>query len=340
MGVAGWRANITDVRQGSLFPLVVVLGPTASGKSALGLRIAEHFNGEIVNCDSLQIYRSFDIGSAKLAPAERRGIPHHLIDVVDPTALFTAGDYAQLGRVALSEIAGRGRIPVVVGGAGFYLRALLEGLFLGPKRDENTRAALTGRERRRPGSLHRILKRLDPSAANRIHAHDLKKTIRALEVLLIENKPISELFAKGRDGLTGFAPLKIGLNPPRQQLNERLDVRAKKMFDQGLLEEVRDILARGIPPTAKPFESLGYRQALQLLQGRLTRQDAISSAQLETRRYAKRQMTWFRGEKDVRWFTGFGDDIAIQDAALRFLLSAGVSGTPVAVPGDFASGAV
>ena len=320
--------------------MIVVIGPTGSGKSALGLRIAGHFNGEVVNCDSLQIYRSFNIGSAKLAPAERRGIPHHLIDVIDPTALFTAGDYARLGRIALSEIAGRGRIPVMVGGTGFYLRALLEGLFAGPRRDQQTREALSGRERRRPGSLHRILKRLDPAAANGIHAHDVKKTIRALEVRLIQNKPISEFFAEGRDGLTGFAPLKIGLNPPRQQLYERLDVRAKKMFDQGLLEEVHDILARGVPVTAKPFESLGYRQALQVLQGRLTREDAMASTQLETRRYAKRQMTWFRREKDVHWFTGFGDDVAVQDDALRFLLSAGISAASVAVRSDFAPGIV
>ena len=320
--------------------MIVVIGPTGSGKSALGLRIAGHFNGEVVNCDSLQIYRSFNIGSAKLAPAERRGIPHHLIDVIDPTALFTAGDYARLGRIALSEIAGRGRIPVMVGGTGFYLRALLEGLFPGPRRDQHTREALSGRERRRPGSLHRILERLDPAAANRIHANDVKKTIRALEVRLIENKPISEFFAKGRDGLTGFASLKIGLNPPRQQLYERLDARAKRMFDQGLLEEVHDLLGRGIPATAKPFESLGYRQALQVLQGRLTREDAMASTQLETRRYAKRQMTWFRREKDVHWFTGFGDDVAVQDDALRFLLSAGISAASVAVRGDFAPGIV
>ena len=318
------------MEQGALWPLIVVVGPTGSGKSALGLRIAEQLKGEILNCDSLQVFRSFDIGSAKLTPDERLGIPHHLIDIAEPTALFTAGDYASLGRAALREISARGSIPVVVGGTGFYLRALLEGLFSGPERDEETRAALAGRERRRPGSLHKILTRMDPASASRIHANDVNKTIRALEVRLIEKTPMSTLFMKGRDVLSGFAAFKIGLNPPRQQLNERLDARVVRMFDQGLLEEVREILSRGLPSTAKPFESLGYRQALQVLQGRVKREDAILSTQIETRRYAKRQMTWFRREKDLRWFCGFGDDVGVQDAVLRFLSSAGIGGSPLA----------
>ena len=299
--------------------MMVVIGPTGSGKSELALQIAERFEGEIVSCDSLQIYRLFNIGTAKLTLEHRRGIAHHLIDVVDAGQLFTAGDYAERGRAVLRQIAGRHRLPVVVGGTGFYLRALLEGLFPGPQRDERTRADLSEREKRRPGTLHRILRRLDPASAGRIHPNDVSKTIRALEVRLLEKTPMSELFAKGRDSLTGFAPLKIGLNPPRHALNERLDARAAEMFDRGLVEETRQILAQGVSPDAKPFESLGYRQALQMLAGRIAREEAIASTQLETRQYAKRQMVWFRREKDVRWFDGFGDDFAIQDAVLRSL---------------------
>ena len=299
--------------------MIVVLGPTGSGKSELALFIAGRFNGEIVNCDSLQIYRLFNIGTAKITPSERRNIPHHLIDIVDPTDLFTAGDYAERGRAALQEIAKRGRVPVVVGGTGFYLRALLEGLFPGPQRNERTRAELSQREKRRPGSLHRILKRLDSVSAGRIHPNDVNKIMRALEVRLLEKQPMSELFAKGRDALTGFTPVKIGLNPPRQALYKRLDARTAEMFGRGLIEEVRQILRQGVPPGAKPFESLGYRQALHMIQGRITHEEAVVSAQMETRRYAKRQMVWFRREKDVRWFEGFGDDLAIQGAVLGFL---------------------
>jgi len=195
----------------------------------------------------------------------------------------------------------------------------LEGLFPGPQRNERTRAGLSQREKRRPGSLHRILTRLDSVSASRIHPNDVNKTMRALEVRLLERQPISELFAKGRDALTGFTPVKIGLTPPRQVLYERLDARAAKMFGRGLIEEVRQILGQGVPLGAKPFESLGYRQALHLIQGRITREEAVVSTQMETRRYAKRQMVWFRREKDVRWFEGFGDDGAIQDAVLGFL---------------------
>ena len=299
--------------------MIVVLGPTGSGKSELALQIAQHFNGEIVGCDSLQIYRLFNIGTAKITSESRGGIPHHLIDIVDPTELFNAGDYTERGRTVLREIAARGRMPVVVGGTGFYLRALLEGLFPGPRRDDRTRADLSRREVRRPGSLHRLLKRLDPASATRIHPKDVHKIMRALEVRLLEKKPMSELFSKGRDALTGFAPLKIGLNPPRPALYERLDARAAKMFDRGLVDEVRQILDQGVPPDAKPFESLGYRQALQMVEGRIALEEAVASTQLETRRYAKRQMVWFRREKNVHWFDGFGDDDCVQDAVLRFV---------------------
>ena len=300
-------------------PLVIVVGPTGSGKTELSLSIAERFQCEIVSCDSLQIFRYLNIGTAKLTIEQRRDIPHHLIDIVEPSELFTAGDYAARGRAVLRQIADRGRVPMVVGGTGFYLRALLEGLFAGPKRDEDIRAQLKQREQRRPGSLHRILRRLDPAAAGRIHANDRNKTMRALEVRLIERKPISALFLAGREALTGFTPIKVGLNPPRQELHRKLDERAEKMFASGLLDEVRGILASGIPSTVKPFESLGYRQALQVIESGLSLAAALASTQLETRRYAKRQTTWFRREPDVRWFAGFGGETPLQNEVLMFL---------------------
>lgn len=297
-------------------PLVAVVGPTGSGKSSLGLDIAGRFDGEIVNCDSIQLYRGFDIGAAKVPPAERRGIPHHMIDVADPTEPFTAGEYAARTRPLLREIAARGRLPVVVGGTGFYLRALIDGLFSGPARNDALRRRLEARERRRPGSLHRILKRLDARAAASIHRNDVKKTVRALEVCILARRPISELFGQGRDRLSGFRPLKIGLNPPRAELFARIDQRAAAMYSQGLVAEVRALLERGVPPDARPFESLGYRQALDHLQGRLTLEEALYHTRQRTRQYAKRQWTWFHHDKEVLWYPTFGDDARTRSAVL------------------------
>jgi len=300
-------------------PLPVVLGPTGAGKSELAIHIAQALSGEIVNCDSLQLYRGFDIGTAKVPVELRGGVPHHLLDVLEPTELFTAGEYARAARKVLLEIARRQHIPLVVGGTGFYLRALLEGLFPGPPRDEAIRTRLQLREERRPGSLHRILSRLDPATATRIHPHDKNKTIRALEVRLLEGKPISALFEKGRTPLRGFQPIKLGLDPPRELLYARLDARSLGIFERGLIEEVRQLLAAGVPQSAKPFESLGYKQALQVLEGRLTPEQALQSTQLETRQYAKRQLTWFRKEQDVHWFHSFGDDAHVQREALAIV---------------------
>jgi tRNA dimethylallyltransferase len=300
-------------------PLPIVLGPTGSGKSELAIQIALALGGEIVNCDSLQIYRRFDIGTAKVPEAARRGVPHHLIDLIDPGQLFTAGDYARQARAVLPDIVARGRVPIVVGGTGFYLRALLDGLSHGPIRNPALRQRLERREQKRPLSLYRILSRLDPTAASRIHANDTKKIIRALEVRLLEGRPITELFAQGRDPLTGFHPIKLGLNPPRALLNQRLDARTVCMFESGLIEEVRTLLASGVSRDAKPFESLGYKQAFQVLEGRLTLEQAIQSTQLETRRYAKRQATWFRKEPHVEWLDGFGDHREVQAQALAMV---------------------
>jgi tRNA dimethylallyltransferase len=298
-----------------LHPLIVVAGPTGSGKSALGLILAEHFGGEIASCDSVQIYRHFDIASAKVAPQERRGIPHHLMDIADPDETFTAGDYTRAARGALASITARGRVPIVIGGTGFYLRALLEGLFEGPGRDEALRQRLLHREALRPGALHRILSRLDPESAARIHQHDINKLTRALEVRLLTRHRLSELFQRPHDSLAGYRTLKLGLNPPREDLYARLNARAKAMFEGGLLEETRRILDLGYSRQSKPFESLGYLQALQVLDGEITIEQAVEATQLHTRRYAKRQWTWFRRDAEIRWLDGFGDDPLVQHAA-------------------------
>jgi tRNA dimethylallyltransferase len=297
--------------------LVAVAGPTGSGKSDLALTIAEAFSGEIVNCDSLQVYRHFDIGTAKLPPDERRGIPHHLIDIVEPGHLFTAGEYARLARLTITAIAERGKLPVVAGGTGFYLRALLDGLFAGPTRDQALRDRLSLREKRRPGSIHRLLSRFDRAAAARIHPHDVPKVTRALEVCLLTRRPVTELYREGRGALTGYRALKLCLLPDRDALYQRLDRRASEMFARGLVEEVRHILALGIPPTAKPFESHGYKQAMQLIAGELNPREALFYAQRNTRQYAKRQITWFRRERDAVWLRGFGDRTEIREEGLR-----------------------
>jgi tRNA dimethylallyltransferase len=279
--------------------------------------MAEELGGEVVSCDSLQIYRHFNIGTAKLAEGERHGIPHHLIDIVNPDEVFTAGEYARRARQVLVGIAARGRMAVVAGGTGFYLRALLDGLFPGPSRDPDLRARLAGREKRRPGSLHRLLGRFDARRAAEIHAHDVPKVMRALEVCLLARRPISEMFGEGRDRLAGYRTLKLGLNPDRDALHGRLDERTARMFAEGLIDEVRHILELDFAPDAKPFESHGYRQALQVLDGELNVKEALFYAQRNTRRYAKRQMTWFRREAGMRWLAGFGDETHIQEAALQ-----------------------
>ena len=309
------------MKPGHLTPLPIVLGPTGSGKSELAIHVALAVGGEIVNCDSLQVYRGFNIGTAKLPEAARHGVPHHLIDVVDPGQLFSAGDYAQLARTVLGEIAARGRTPVLVGGTGFYLRALLAGLSQGPLQNRALRERLERREQKRPLSLHRILTRLDPAAAKRIHANDKNKIVRALEVRLLEGRPMTELFSRGREPLTGFRPIKLGLTPPRALLNQRLNARTVCMFEAGLLEEVRTLLSSGVSRDAKPFESLGYKQALQVIEGGMTLEQAIESTQLETRRYAKRQATWFRKEPGVHWLEGFGDNPDVQARALAIAVN-------------------
>lgn len=285
--------------------LIAVVGPTASGKSELALRMAASLDGEVVNCDSLQVYRGFDIGTAKLSQADRRGIPHHLIDIMDPDQVFTAGEFAWRARGVIADIASRGKVPILAGGTGFYLRSLIHGLSPGPQRDDALRERLTRRERRRTGSLHRLLRRFDPATASRIHPHDMPKTMRAVEICLLSRRPASE--APERIALDGYRVVKIGLFPPRAELYQRIQLRTERIFECGLLAEVEGLLARGVSSEAKPFESLGYRQALQVVHGEMTVVDAVADTTLRTRQYAKRQMTWFRHEPEIEVFEGFGD---------------------------------
>lgn len=294
--------------------LVAVVGPTGCGKTALSLALAERFAGEIVNCDSVAIYREFNIGSAKPSAEERARAPHHLFDAVDPNHYMTAGEYARRARQVLDDVKRRGRTPIVVGGTGLYLRALLEGLFPGPERSEEMRERLRARQQQRGAEwLHRILQRLDPQAAANIHPNDTPKVVRGIEVCLASRAPMSELWKKGRDPLTGFRILRLGLNPERNALYTRINERARRMFDDGLVEETRRLLEKY--PGAWALSSLGYKQAAQHLCGEIDLKLAIWAAQQAHRNYAKRQLTWFRREPEAKWMAGFGDEESVQEQA-------------------------
>lgn len=295
--------------------LVVVLGPTASGKTALSLSLAERFGGEIVSCDSVAVYREFETGTAKPSREERMRVPHHLLDIAGPLELVTAGDYSRLARKAIHDIASRGRLPLVVGGTGLYLRALLEGLFSGPPRSEELRARLRERAAERGSQyLHKLLRRVDPQAAQSIHAHDVPKMVRALEVSITARAPMTGMWRQGRDPLVGYRILRIGLNPEREALYARINARAREMFSTGLIEETRTLAAR-YGMAARPLAALGYKQAMQYLQGELSLEEAITAAQQGHRNYAKRQMTWFRREPHVHWINGFGADAPVREEA-------------------------
>ena len=300
--------------------LLVLLGPTASGKTALSLALAERFDGEIVNCDSVAMYREFEIGTAKPTVAERRRAPHHLFDVVDATGYITAGEYSRQARQVVREISARKRLPIVVGGTGLYLRALLEGLFPGPGRSEELRDRLRERVAGRGAEyLHKILRRVDRAAAEKIHANDTAKLIRAIEVCLASRQKMTELWQRrGREPLRGFRILRVGLDPDRQTLYDRINRRAQQMFEAGLIDETKRLLEK-YGDAAGPLSSLGYKQAVQVLRGELIREQALQAAQQAHRNYAKRQMTWFRREPEVRWLRGFGDDVQIQESAAAWV---------------------
>jgi tRNA dimethylallyltransferase len=299
----------------SLYPLIALAGPTASGKTALALALAEALNGEIVSCDSVAVYRLMEIGTAKPSLAERARVPHHCLDLYWPDEACTAGDWARHARTAIADIQSRGRLPIIAGGTGLYLRALLDGLAPAPARDEALRERLRARAVSLGGVyLHRLLQRLDPVAAKAIHANDVPKLIRSLEVTLTARTPQSAQWQSGRDALTGYNVLRLGLATERAQLYDRINTRAAAMFDRGLLEETA-MLRERYGDECRPLGSLGYLQAMQVLRNETPLAAAIAFAQQGHRNYAKRQMTWFRRERDMHWLAGCGDDAAVQAEA-------------------------
>jgi tRNA dimethylallyltransferase len=299
---------------------VAIVGPTATGKSALGIALAERFGGEIISCDSTAVYRGFDIGTDKVPPHEQRGIPHHMIDVVDPTEEYSAARYAREASMIIREITRRGRLPILVGGTGFYYRALTRGLFNGPGRDEALRRRL---ERvaatRGPECLHRWLAAVDPPSAARIQVHDVKRLVRALEVWLVTRRPLTEHFAHTASPLPEYDVLAIALRIPPEQTAERVARRVDAQFDQGLLDEMRALLARGVPDTALPFTGLVYKQALEHLRGIRGERETRELIVRENRRYARRQLIWFRKEPNLRWIHAAGERAETESEVAQLL---------------------
>jgi tRNA dimethylallyltransferase len=322
--------------------LIVILGPTASGKSALAIELAKRLGGEILVCDSTQVYRHFDIGTAKVLPRDPHGIPHHLVDLVEPDEIFTAGDYRRHALLALDDLRRRTKLPILAAGTGLYLRALLEGLADAPTRSEELRDRLRRCAKQHGAThLHKILARLDPESALRIAPRDSQKIIRAIEMRILAGKPVAEIFRAGRaaasreeahaelpesvrtgarkNALEGYAITKIGLAPPRPALYARIDARVNKMLAAGSLDEVRELISRGIAPDSKPFQFIGYADLRAHLEGRIPLDAAVANIQQSTRRFAKRQLTWFRREPDVHWLDSFGDADETTAAALDLL---------------------
>jgi len=303
-------------------PLVAIVGPTASGKSALGIFLAREFSGEVIACDSTQLYRGFDIGTAKPSAQQRQEVPHHLLDVLEPTEVSTAGGYRERALALLADLRARHRLPIVTVGTGLYLRALLEGLADLPQRSEEIRERLRASAAEHgQGHLHNMLEHLDPQGAKQIAAADEQKLIRAIEICLLSGKPLSEVHRSGRTPLTGWRILKLGLEPPREALYQRIHERTESMLRAGWLDEVRGLLSSGLLEDAKPFDFIGYGELRSHVRGELTLDSASAAIQHSTRQYAKRQLTWFRRDANVYWLPGFGDDSHIQTAARDWLYS-------------------
>jgi tRNA dimethylallyltransferase len=309
-------------------PILVVLGPTGSGKSELALSLARRFQGEIVNCDSIQVYKGLDIGSAKTPLASRSDVPHHLLDVIGPGEELTAGAYARLAREAIRSIHEHGSLPIVAGGTGFYLRALLDGLSPAPPRDAQIRSRLQQIASSRPAVLYRVLRRYDSAAAERIHPNDMPKLIRAIEIMLLSGQTTTAVQSARRQALTGVSVLKLGLLPDRRRLYSHLNGRSAWLFENGLVEETERLMALGYAADSKALQSVGYKQAVRVILGYNSREAAITECQTKTRQYAKRQITWFRAERDVHWIEGFGSDAKVQrttaELTRNFLLACGI----------------
>jgi tRNA dimethylallyltransferase len=310
--------------------ILAIVGPTASGKSELGIRLALAFNGEIINLDSVQVYRGIQIATAKVPLAERNGVPHHLIDIVEPTENFTAGEYARRATETIHDIEARGRMALLVGGTGFYLRALVQPLFESERTDLRLRLRLTElRDRRGAAHLHRLLTRIDPQAAARLSPHDWSRTMRAVEFYFQTGKRISDALPATEPPPEFAARLRvIALSPPREALYARINRRAEIMFEQGLVEEVESLIAAGVPATAKAFQAHGYRRVVEYLQGRRMREDALNQMKLDTRHYAKRQLSWWRAWPDVKWIHRFGNEDEAFAKASEYLKSQ----APVSAP--------
>jgi len=301
-------------------PLVTIVGATASGKSALGIFLAKEFGGEVVACDSTQLYRGFDVGTAKPTSAERANVPHHLLDILDPREDSTAGTYRERALAVLDDLRARSRMPIFTVGTGLYLRALLEGLADLPLRSDELRDRLRASAATRgAGHLHKMLMRFDPRAAAQIASADEQKLIRAVEICMLTKKPISEVHRAGRTPLTGWHILKIGLQPEREALYDRIHKRTDAMLESGWLGEVSKLTSSGLPESAKPFQFIGYRELRSQLRGEIKLAAAREAIQQGTRQYAKRQLTWFRRETNVHWFSGFGDDPDVRASARNWL---------------------
>jgi len=302
-------------------PLIAVLGPTATGKSALGIAIAERFNGEIINCDSTAVYRGFDIGTDKVPLHERRGIPHHLIDIVDPNEEYTAAQFGRDAAATIADIHVRGKLPILVGGTGFYYRALTRGLFPGPGKDAELRRRLERiAERKGVERLHRMLARVDPESAARIQPRDLMRLVRALEVYFQTGKPLTAHFENTVSPLSKDVQVgAVALRMPAAWLADRLAARVDAQFESGLLDEIRMLLASGVPPDARPFGGLVYRQAIEHLRGMRDEAATRNLIAQENRRYARRQLIWFRKEPNLVWFDGPGTNADVQDSVIKEL---------------------
>ena len=302
-----------------LLRMFAIVGPTASGKSTLGVEVALEIDGEIINCDSVQVYKEIQIATAKVPFGERKGVPHHLIDFVSPNVNYTAGEWAREAADKIEEIEGRGRIPILVGGTGFYLRALRQPLFVSPPTDDSLRERLNRiREKHGPEHIHRLLRRIDPVAAKQFYPRDWPRVTRAIEVRLQTGKSIVDQHPDRPEPHESSHRLRIlALNPPRDELYKRINERTEAHFKAGLVEEVQDLLDRGFSATSNALGAHGYRRVVEYLQGSRDLESAIEQTKLDVRHYAKRQLTWFRHEADVEWFDGFGEENCILRSVLE-----------------------